>query len=556
MSIRRVKIENFRTIKDAEFYPSALCALVGENNSGKSNILSALKLVLGRAWLNADAFAQRDFWMHDASKDIIIELEFDPPLTYRKFAASSEIGIPVLRWTLTHYKQATTEAQAGDPRLVQECLQSDGTQIPVLAKAPRKGEQHKYTPLLGIPREVKAQASVIFVGTNRSLTSQAPGAKYSLLGRLLEDVDAALSTSQVTIPTKNGSRELSAREVFMKYLERAMQVLRIPEFKRLETVLRERSLENLGYDPTIDADRFRFHFGLLDSLEFLKAIKLMFREHDCEFDAAELGEGAQNALVVAIFQAYEELKLRGAVFLVEEPEMFLHPHHRRFFYRALRKLSKDNQIIYATHSPEFVAIPEYEDVRIVSRDSDGGTRVCSSTSASSPELREKLHKELDPERNELFFARHVVLVEGDTEKLALPEYAAGLKIDLDRVGCSVVEVGGKRSLSTFARIVSSFGIPAAVVFDTDSTDFWKDQQEAQKRCNEELRALRSDLVRVFEFDPKYESVLRKEMGESEYQRLCQAYPGLSKAIRHRLIAADASAPVPKTIRDILEPLAD
>jgi predicted ATP-dependent endonuclease of OLD family len=59
-----------------------------------------------------------------------------------------------------------------------------------------------------------------------------------------------------------------------------------------------------------------------------------------------------------------------------------------------------------------------------------------------------------PERSELFFASRVLFVEGDTEKLALPEYAKRLGLDLDRVGATIVEVGGKRNLREFAEIAS------------------------------------------------------------------------------------------------------
>ena len=47
MKIQRVVIKNFRSIQQVDFEPGSLCALVGENNAGKSTILVALNLVLG-----------------------------------------------------------------------------------------------------------------------------------------------------------------------------------------------------------------------------------------------------------------------------------------------------------------------------------------------------------------------------------------------------------------------------------------------------------------------------------------------------------------------------
>jgi hypothetical protein len=40
----------------------------------------------------------------------------------------------------------------------------------------------------------------------------------------------------------------------------------------------------------------------------------------------------------------------------------------------------------------------------------------------------------------------------------------------------------------------------------------------------------------------------------EYERLCQKYPGHSKAIRSRLIAADSGGPVPQLAKDVFASL--
>ena len=55
--IKRVRIEGYRSIEELEFNPSPLCALVGENSAGKSNILQELKIALGRDWHRVDDFS-------------------------------------------------------------------------------------------------------------------------------------------------------------------------------------------------------------------------------------------------------------------------------------------------------------------------------------------------------------------------------------------------------------------------------------------------------------------------------------------------------------------
>ncbi|MDO8502145.1 MAG: AAA family ATPase [Gemmatimonadaceae bacterium] len=401
--IRRVKIQNFRSIEDLEFFPTQCCALIGENSSGKTNILRAIKMVLEKEWHRVTDFSPEDVIDGSLDKDVLIEVEFDPPPTFVAFKNVAPVPIPVLRFDLTRYKINTANAEKGDLRLEGTPLTAKGKPVQILAKAPRKGQPPEFRPLTNIPPGLKAQVPVIYVPADRRLESQMPSSRYSLLRRLFEDIDEIVKKRKAAAP--NAGRTIA--EVFAEKVLEAVQVLRIPEFVLLENLLQRHSVENLGWDPEIDLERFSVHFGLQDPMDFFKAIRLMVKDGPYELDAVDLGDGAQNALVVAIFQAYESLKRAGAVFLVEEPEMYLHPHRCRLFYSTLRHVAESNQVIYSTHSPYFVAIPEYEEIRVVSRNAASRTQVRGSTLAGTAELREKLRKEFDPERNELFFAKHV-----------------------------------------------------------------------------------------------------------------------------------------------------
>ncbi|MGA2080316.1 MAG: ATP-dependent endonuclease [Holophaga sp.] len=167
-------------------------------------------------------------------------------------------------------------------------------------------------------------------------------------------------------------------------------------------------------------------------------------------------------------------------------------------------------------------------------------------------LREKFRKELDPERNELFFAKRVLFVEGDTEKLALPAFAEKLRIDLDRAGVTIVEVGGKKSLKAMAEVAISFGIPTGILFDRDSKDF-SSEREKEEACNKELLGLAPEgsIHAAWMLDKDYEAVVRATLGEKNYIQLCGTYSTPSKPIKGRLIAADPRTKVPPQIDEVL-----
>jgi len=74
----------------------------------------------------------------------------------------------------------------------------------------------------------------------------------------------------------------------------------------------------------------------------------------------------------------------------------------------------------------------------------------------------------NPDRNELFFARKVVLVEGATEKVVLPLLAR-------RIGCfdhtvSIIDCGSKFNLTLYIRVLNAFRIPYLVIYDEDPID--------------------------------------------------------------------------------------
>jgi len=286
-------------------------------------------------------------------------------------------------------------------------------------------------------------------------------------------------------------------------------------------------------------------------MDFYKALDLQVREGNFTISATNLGEGVQNALVLAILQVFEERRKKGAILLIDEPEMFLHPQMQRSLAKTLQAIGATNQVLYTTHSPHFVTVPEYPQVLLVRRGAQS-TSVRRSSLLLDAKRREKLLKEFDPERNELFFASRLLLVEGDTEKLALPEYANRLGHDLDRAGTTIVEVGGKRNLMEFAQIAKDFAIPTGIIYDRDSSDFAADRP-AEAAYNQALNALATadGTTKVWVVEKDYEDNLKKTLGEKAYQEICSKYPGYSKAVRHRLIAADASSAIPEQIKDAL-----
>jgi putative ATP-dependent endonuclease of the OLD family len=102
---------NFRSIEDITLSLPQVCALVGPNNSGNSNILEAVRRVLGTGWVSVSSFAAEDVFMHDSARDITISCSIDPPIQFQRFKGAPPTAIHALSFEYTRYKMTHTKSE-------------------------------------------------------------------------------------------------------------------------------------------------------------------------------------------------------------------------------------------------------------------------------------------------------------------------------------------------------------------------------------------------------------------------------------------------------------
>jgi predicted ATPase len=183
------------------------------------------------------------------------------------------------------------------------------------------------------------------------------------------------------------------------------------------------------------------------------------------------GDSSTTSPALGLVEAVErccEARSGGLILLIEEPEMYLRPQAQRYLYRLLRELTlHGNQVIYSTHSPAFLNVARLDELTFVSRGPGDGTTVLQPEPVPA-EDEFRLLSEFDAERSEVFLAQAAVLVEGSTEKYALPFVFQALGYDVNRSGITIVECGGKAGIPLIARICNTVGIPFVVVHDRDA----------------------------------------------------------------------------------------
>jgi hypothetical protein len=195
-------------------------------------------------------------------------------------------------------------------------------------------------------------------------------------------------------------------------------------------------------------------------------LERVVREAAARRDGPSDATGA-GTLVLGIEACCQE-RLEGTIVLIEEPELFLRPHAQRYLFRRLREFAAmDNQVLYSTHAPAFLNVARLEEFALVERPGGGATRVVQPEPLDPGDAFRAM-SEFDAERSELFLSRAAILVEGRTERLALPFVFRSLGHDVDRLGISIVECGGKSNIPLFAEICRAVGIPAIAVHDRDA----------------------------------------------------------------------------------------
>jgi energy-coupling factor transporter ATP-binding protein EcfA2 len=158
------------------------------------------------------------------------------------------------------------------------------------------------------------------------------------------------------------------------------------------------------------------------------------------------------------------------IFAVEEPENHISPHYLGRIMEMLRKLAKSprGQVLLASHSPSIMYRVEPEEVRHTRL--DPATRTSIVRRIKLPTKSDEAHKfirEAVKAHPELYFARLVVLGEGDSEEIVLPRVADARGMPIDRSFVSIVPLGG-RHVNHMWRLLSTLKIPYVTLLDLDT----------------------------------------------------------------------------------------
>jgi putative ATP-dependent endonuclease of OLD family len=425
--LKTLKISGFRKLSNACIeLPWGLSIIVGENNSGKTAIVDAIRALLGDYQIKSDDF-NRDP-QGNTCRDMSIAGVFS--------------GLNLKDQGLLIDALISSDAETFDAQMsLRATRNEDDVRSDFLLGA----------GLQGNTRDVRSQLRCIYLQPLRDPESTyglKPG-RYSQIAKLVKRFAPPAEQHKLEELARKANKELSS--------ERPIQQAQ----KQLGDNLRALSGPQYPQSPSLvfTSPEFDRIVGTLEALAHEMPISLN-------------GLGASNLYFIAavLGDLEQDSSVRHRLLLIEEPEAHLHPQLQVLLLRFLRLAvdwPNNLQVIVTTHSPIFASKAAAESLCVIRSDVESLTAgPVSFDPASDAAMRVRQY--LDATRSELFFARRLILVEGDAELLLLSSLARQHGLDLVESGTSVVSVAGL-NFELFLPFIKGdvLGVRVAILTDGD-----------------------------------------------------------------------------------------
>lgn len=467
MYIKELRLWNFRKygskndlirIPDLKVpFNKGLNILIGENDSGKTAILDAIKLVLkthAYEWIKIE---KEDFTR--GCEKLRIELEFT--------GITDNEAKHFLEW-LGWDDEIVADGKAEKrPKLIlmyQAEIRDDNV-VPSDIKAGMDGVGHLLTA------EAREFLKCTYLKALRDADSELMAKKNSRLSQILQEhklfkKNAEKHELEIVIEEANTKIKAFFDNDNDESGRSNKEQIVVPINNYLKEFISEQHLS-------------KFNISESDIKSILEKISLGIDRY------SKLGLGTMNRLFMATEllhlkkDNYDGLKLC----LIEELEAHLHPQAQMKIIEVLEAESKnDIQFILTTHSPNLASKVAIENLIICNKNDvfPLGYYYLIEDNKPVKKFYTKLKKEnytylkrfLDVTKSNMFFAKGLILVEGWSEEILIPEIAKKLGYDLTKKEVSIVNVASTAYLH-FAKVFmrndkKDMKIPVAIVTDLDN----------------------------------------------------------------------------------------
>lgn len=340
MQIKSLSIKNFKSIRELELQDiENSLILVGKNNTGKTVVLDAIRAVTGDYTVSENDFNE---------KKQNIEIKMMLGITeedLQQFHAQGLVS-PYKRyesWKNDFYDKLPAYV---DGQLFFTCVINHNGKI--------RYEDESYKDNRHIPEILP---KLHFIDTTRNLVSFQ---EDLLLFQNKEELSHLRANSCMFDGAKNCNHCFSCIGLINRKKPEELQLhetARLLEYKMYQLNLSEFSEKvNANYRKNGGTEEIRYSLSC-DMDKMFRMEAGAWHEEWKRFSPVEnLGNGMKSIYMLSLLETYiEDEKRIPSIIMVEYPELFLHPSLQKTASKILYRLSKKNQVIFTTHSPNMVA---------------------------------------------------------------------------------------------------------------------------------------------------------------------------------------------------------